>query len=76
MQRANVPCTISSRQGATHAHLLAVGTQQQVSSTTLLQELDQAGQITDISSRSNQVHHLSYITDGKGYCGMGVEAMK
>lgn len=75
MQRASVTCT-TSRQVATHAHLLATGTQQQVSSITLLQELDQAGQITDISSRSNQVLHLSYITAGKGYCGMGFGAMK
>ncbi len=57
IQKTSETCTTEDKQVVTHGHQLATGIQLQVSSTTVPHELGQAGPITGISSRSNQVQH-------------------
>ncbi len=57
IQQTSETCTTEDKQVVTHGHQLATGIQLQVSSTIVPHELGQAGPITGISSRSNQVQH-------------------
>jgi len=57
IQQTSETCTTEDKQVVIHGHQLATGIQLPVSSTTVPHELGQAGPITGISSRSNQVQH-------------------